>query len=341
MTTLKDVAKMAGVSISTVSRILNNDSTCKISEETREKVFNAVNELNYIPNQTARELVKRGNPKKITGSNVNIACLFGDEVQYTDTYFTSILLGIESKIREYGYALSIFGWGSNDQNSSIFYNALNRNFTAVILMEDQGAELLDKMKGRIKHVVSINGSFSNYDCVSYNMFEAAESAVKYLVDKGHRRIAYIGGSEGNTDYRSEKRYKGYLNVLRDAGIPEDISITRDGKWDTYLSYLAMKEILETKPIPTALFAACDMTAVGAMRAINEAGLKIPDDIAVFSIDNIEMSEYTYPPLSTIDVPKKEMGEVAVQMLAARINGDTSLPKHVILPTRKIIRASSG
>jgi LacI family transcriptional regulator len=341
MVTIKDVAKMAGVSTATVSRILNDDKTYKASNETRNRVWNVVSELGYIPNQAAKYLSKQGNTnRRYLENNIKIGCILCvTKEKYADPYFMTILSGVESKLMESGYNLSVVRTYSELQERTILFNTLSESLTGMILMETLSDDIYKAVKDKVNHIVGIDTLHPEIDNVCYDRFEAAEKAVNHLIQKGHRRIAFLGGADLTGNIRKEKRYKGYLNALEDAGINEDLSIVKNCEWDSKLCYEYALELIDNPKRPTAIFAASDIMGIIAMNAIYERNLKVPDDIAVMGLSNIEMSMYANPSLSTIDVPKKEMGEAAAEILISRIKGDTSLPKRIILPTNLIIRNS--
>ena len=342
MATIRDVAKMAGVSIATVSRILNADKTYKASEETQERVWKAVSELDYMPNQAAKHLSKqREKRNSFNGDKVKIGCILCvTREKYTDPYFMAILSGAESKLIESGYNLSVIRTSFELQNRAILFNTLNESLKGLIVMETLNDEIYKVLKDKIEFIVGIDTLHKEIDNVCYDRFDAAEKAVNHLIGKGHRRIAYLGGTDISGYIRKEKRYKGYLSALEDSGIAEDLNIVKNCEWDSKLCYSQTIELIDVQNRPTAIFAASDLMAMIAMNAIFERNLKVPDDIAVIGLSNIEMSKYTNPPLSTIDVPKTQLGETAAEILISRIKGDISLPKKIILPTNLIERNSS-
>jgi LacI family transcriptional regulator len=163
-----------------------------------------------------------------------------------------------------------------------------------------------------------------------------------IISLGHRRIGYIGGSGLLGNYRKEKRYRGYQYTMEEAGLPIDENWVIDAQWDVALSYELTKQAFESnKSRPTAIFAASDMLAIAAMRATTERDLKIPDDMAFFAVDNIELSQFTSPPLSTIHVPKLEMGMIAAKLLLDYLRGYYSIPVKLLVPHKLMLRQSTG
>ncbi len=342
MATIRDVAKKANVSTATVSRILNADKTYKVTNETRDRVWQAVRDLNYGKNKVRKDTVKNIETKNNSAINkVKIGCIVCvTREKYTDPYFMSILSGAESTLIKNGYSLSVIRTNKELQDPTTLFNTLGESLTGLITMETLGDEIYNQIKDNVKFIVGIDTKHQNIDNVCYDRFAAAEKAVQHLIDKGHKRIAYIGGTDAIDPMRKEQRYRGYLSTLEDNNIEEDLSIVKNCEWDSKLCFLKATELLNLPNRPTAIFAASDSMAMIAVNAVYEKGLKVPDDIAVIGLSNIDMSKYSNPPLSTIDVPKTEIGEIAAEILISRIKGDTSLPKKIILPTSLIVRNST-
>lgn len=341
MATIRDVAKMANVSTATVSRILNADKTYKVTNETRDRVWQAVRTLNYVRNQSVKESVNKVDIKSSATSKVKIGCvLCVTREKYTDPYFMSILSGVESKLIENGYSLSVIRTINELLDPTVLFNTLSESLTGLVVMETLSDEIYSQLKDKVEFIVGIDTKHQDIDNVCYDRFAAAEKAVQHLIDKGHRRIAFIGGTDNIDSIRKEQRYRGYLSVLDDNNIPEDMSIVKNCEWDSKLCYSKTIELLNLPDKPTAIFAASDLMAMIAVNAIYEHGLKVPDDIAVIGLSNIDMSKYTNPPLSTIDVPKTQMGEIAAEILISQIRGERTLPKKIILPTSLIVRNST-
>ncbi len=339
MVTIKDVANKAGVSTATVSRIVNGDKTYKTTDETRERVWEAVKELNYIPNQLAKNLSYQKDKSRTRQSNYTIGCILCVTTEkYSDPYYMAILSGIEAKLSEEGLSINLLRSHRELEDKTILLNLLSENLSGLILMESLSDEMYSQIKANVGCIVGIDTNHDDIDNIRYDRLEAGEKAVAHLIEKGHKRIGFLGAL--STGKYKEKRYKGYLNALAEAGIKEDPSIVKDTRWSRKECHRATLEILDSPNPPTALFAASDLMGMVALNAIYERGLRVPDDVSVIGVSNIEMSNYTNPPLSTIDVPKKEMGMVAAEMLLYRLKGNKSSPRTIILPTELIAREST-
>lgn len=342
MTTLKDVAQHVGVSISTVSRVVNNEATRAVNPETRRKIWDAVTELGYQPNKWARQLVKGGNAA-VPSVATRVGCVVAvTQNKYNHPYFSGILEGIEKGLIDNGYELAFVQTGDELRNPAVLHRVLHENAAdGLILVEGLEPDLYETIKRSVRYLVGVDISDASIPRVTYDRVEAARAAVKHLIGQGHKRIAFIGGPGLSQDMEKEKRYRGYRDALREADLAVRPEWLLNSNWDVETSYQLTKELLQNgKERPTAIFAASDMMAISAMRAANECGLRIPDDIAFVGIDNIEMSAYSSPPLTTIHIPKYEIGAIAARTLIDYIQGKYPIPVKISVPFELKIRPSS-
>lgn len=338
MVTIRDVAKRANVSTATVSRIINGDKTYKVTEETRNRVWAAVKELNYIPNQTAKKLSFRKG-SGTSRSNYRLGCILCVTTEkYSDPYYMEILSALEQRLLDDGLSLSLIKTPNELKDEVVLLNMLSEELSGLVIMESLSDALYKQIKENVGCIVGIDTIHEDIDNIRYDRYEAAEKAVNHLISQGHRRIAYLGSS--SYDVRKEKRYRGYLDALMEAGIEEDLSIVKDTKWSRKQCHKATLELLENPNPPTAIFAASDLMGMIAINAIYEKGLSVPDDISVIGISDIEFAKYTNPPLTTVAVPMKEMGVAAAETLMYRLKGNKTIPRNVILPTKLVIREST-
>ncbi|MGV8983420.1 LacI family DNA-binding transcriptional regulator [Clostridium sp.] len=339
MASIRDVAKVAGVSIATVSRILNQDESYKTTETTKRKVWNAVNELNYIQHNSTKNISKKY--RKPDSSSIKIGCILSvTKEKYTDPYFMSILSGIDTALNENGYNLTLIRTYKELEDEKILYDTLNNSLTGLIIMESLESKIYEIIKKNVPFIVGIDTEDPTIDNIGYDRYQSAMQAMNFLIEKGHKRIAFLGSATGSSNiFNKEGRYQGYINSLKDADIEVDETLIKDCQWSRSICFEKTKELLTNPNPPTAIFIASDTMATIALTAIYDSCLRVPDDIAIISISNIEMSSYTSPPLTTIDVPKQEIGRLAATTLIARINGDTTLPKRILLPTSIIKRDS--
>ena len=325
--TIKDVAAHSGVSVSTVSRVLNNHPD--VSAAVREKVMQSVNLLHYVPNNSARDLVK---PQT---DSIGVV-VRGAE----NPFFTSIILSVERAITEAGYTMVLHQIkAGEDELLAGAILARSKRLRGLLLLggcfdytEEQTASL------DVPYVCcTYTNSFGSlkkslYSSVSIDDEAEAYRAVKYLTDRGHRKIAVLLDSVRDHSI-SELRYKGYLKALADAGIaPDDSLVAETGVYDMNAAYEKTKTLLSRRDDFTAVFAIADSLGIAAMKAMHDAGKRIPEDCSVIAIDGLSMSLYTVPTLTTLIQPTEVMGEQAVKTLIDVIEG-TDSTKHVYLPTK--------
>lgn len=329
--TLSDVAKEAGVSVVTVSRVINGTYPDKVGAETRQKVLDTIERLNYKPNVMARGLL--GGRTYLIGVAINNVAdsFFGDILQGIHDAAAAADLGVllgtrrldvgkdESALRELE---------SRGVDGIIYYGTTRHSKTAVHLARE-GLPLVQICN---RH----EGLDAPYVMVDH--FEGAYMATKYLLGLGHRRIAHVGAYLGG-DPQGVLRLDGYKQALLDSGvsIEERLIIPGDYSWES--GYDAAKRLLEQAPDATAIFASSDFVAVGAMRALQEVGYHIPGDMALIGFDDMPFSAWQDVPLTTIAQPKLEIGKAAVDSLVRLIDGQEV--EHVMFEPRLIIRESCG
>lgn len=337
MAKLKDIAEQVGVSISTVSRVMKNDSSRSVSEETRKKIWEAAEKIGYKANRSEKS--GRADQKGL----FHIGCVVAiPQNKYNNPYFSVILEGAEKALTEAGMRLEfIYSIENKSDIQQLQLLVKEHRIDGMIIVERIDADAYQWIKTNVRAVVGVDLSDRSLPVVCYDREAAAKELVQHLIMQGHREIGYIGGPELNDDFRLEKRFLGFRSAMNEAGLSIDDNWVIDVNWDVSLSYELTKQAFEKEGnAPTALFAASDMMAIAAMRAATERGLRIPEDIAVVGIDNIEISEFTSPPLTTVHVPKIEMGMYAVKLLLDYLDNQYSLPVRMTIPYRVIHRRSS-
>ncbi|MBD2867073.1 LacI family DNA-binding transcriptional regulator [Paenibacillus arenilitoris] len=339
MSTIREVARLANVSIATVSRVLNNDSTYKITEETRAKVWQAVTQLNYkISSNAKRQTVVNEAPASKPA--MKIGCVLSvTKDKYNDPYFMSILSGAEERLIGEGCDIAFVRTGYELEDKKILFNTFNEPITGLILMESLNGESYDYIRKQVPYIVGIDTAHRDIDNVGYDHHHVASAAVRHLIDNGHKEIGFIGGS-GAGNIKDSQRYRGYYATMHAAGLPVRPEWVIDCMWDEAVCMERINRLCVSGSYPKAFFAASDLMAMAALSAFYNNGISVPDRVAVIGMSNIEMSKYTSPPLSTVHVPTKEIGMVAVDLLFDRINGNDMLPRKVLLPTELIVRSST-
>ena len=329
--TLSDVAREAGVSIVTVSRVINSSYPEKVSNETRLKVLETIERLNYRPNVMARGLQK-GRTYLIGVAIVRVAdSFFGDILQGIHDGAAAADLGVllgtrrldigkdESALRELQ---------SRGVDGIIYYGTTPNPKTAMKLVAE-GLPLVQ--------ICNLHDHL-NAPYVMVDHFRGAYMATEYLLQLGHRRIAHIG-VHGGADPQGLQRLAGYQAALQAYGIEIDERLIVAADWNWESGYLAMQELYRRCKDVTAIFASSDFAAVGAMRACQVAGIEIPHDIALVGFDDLPFSAWLDVPLTTVAQPKEAMGQAAVRSLVGLIE-EGSAP-NVMFEPQLVIRASCG
>lgn len=340
MSNIRDVAKLANVSTATVSRVVNNDTTYKITDETRAKVWKAVTQLDYKFNLSSDRLTPTKESLSIK-TGIKIGCVMSvTKNKYNDPYYMSILSGAEERLFSKGYDLSFVRTGLELEDNKNLFNTFNESITGLILMESLNSETYEYVRKQVPHIVGIDTVRGEIDNVGYDHYHVASIAVNHLIEKGHSQIGFIGGSGLKGNIKESQRYRGYYSTMHAAGMTVNPDWVIDCMWDETVCTEKVDYLCETKNYPTAFFVASDLMAMAALSSLYNNGISVPAEVAVIGLSNIEVSKYSNPPLSTIDVPTKEIGMVAADLLLERINGSDLLPKKVILPTSLVIRSST-
>ena len=340
MVRLKDIAEHVGVSITTVSRVIKNDSSRNVNPETKKKVWQAVKELGYTPNEYARHLVaSSAQEKKRTR---RIAWLASPRLAETNPYFSKIYSGISETLNNAGYTLLLFS--NEDLEDEAFFHQMIREkeVDGVLLIDKVDENLLIDIKETVP-VVGVDFNYSDHaiSTVDYDREEAAYVAVEHLISRGHSQIGFIGGGN-DIKIAKEKRFKGFKKAMNDFELAINENWFINSNWCLEQSYTATKDLL-SQPVnnrPTAILCAGDLLAIAAMRAAHELSLNIPKDIAFIGIDNNDMAQYVVPSLSTISIPQYEMGVIAAKTLMNQIEDNPNLSLKTLLPFELLIRQST-
>lgn len=330
-TTIKDIAKAAGVSTATVSMILNKKDK-SISQPTRERVLRIARDTKYIRNSMARSLV--------TSQTKTLGLILPDIV---NPFFPEIARGAEDRARESGYNIIICNTDDNVDQENKYIHMLSEKMVDGIILT-HSANRNDEMTGLENTRIPIILIDRDYDSpnilgkVMVDNAKASRAGVNYLVKKGYRRIAYIAGPLNTGTARD--RLEGYKIALIDNDITFDENLVRVGEYKTKWGYEAAEDLLNSDLDFQAIFCGNDAIAIGAMKRLREMGISIPDDIAIMGFDDIYISSMVDPELTTIKQPNYSMGYEAVKMMIDSIEGRNVDEKNLILKTELIIRKSS-
>jgi len=328
--TIYTVAQQAGVSIATVSRVLNNYPLVKA--ETKAKVLQAMEALGYQPSACARGLAAN-----TTGT---IALIFP---KLSGPFFSALIHGAEIAASDSDYHLLIYGaagatLGADNQTLGMLTTKVDG-----LILASPGVSrcyIRDLQHQNLPVVVLGEEPFgAPVDSIQPDNVGGAEKIVTHLIKHNYRRIAMIKGPEAKT--HASDREHGYRKALRDHGLHCYAELVIAGAFNESSGYTAMQRLLLQNPVPDAVFAASDQMAIGAMAAIHESGLRVPEDIALVGFDDIETAQYMHPPLTTVHQDMLGQGQLAVNLLLARINGAESAVETKILPTTLVIRRSCG
>jgi len=330
---IKDIARAAGVSHSTVSRALRNSAL--IRPATRERIQEIAREMGYSPDTIARSLV--------TGRTRTVGIVV---TTITDPFVAELVHGIENHALPSGYSTILASSGGEPEREVAAVEMLRaKRVEAVIVTSSRvGALYLERLEAQEVPVVLINDHTSQAaptTCsVTVDNRGGGRLATEHLVGLGHWRIAYVAAAPGH--YDGVERQTGYRQALDAASIPQDpgLVLAGDGRADGgERAFAALQTLAEPA---TAVFCYNDMTAIGLLRAARRAGVRVPDDLAVVGFDDIAFASYVVPALTTIAQPTTSMGECAMDMALALAGGGEACPRrHVVMPGRLIVRESSG
>jgi DNA-binding LacI/PurR family transcriptional regulator len=332
--TSADVAKLAGVSRTTVSFVLNNIPDTNIPESTQQKVIEASKQLNYHPNATARKLASG------KSMMIGLVQLQSAEQAFNDAFLLQVFIGLEQVARNNGFHVLLKH--INHSNPREYLSLFAENHVDGIILS--GPLLHDPELVKLHQQglpIMLLGQMAEADIpfVDINTELGSEIAAGHLITEGHRRIAMI--TNAGLEYSSaQQRKNGYLSALRKAGLTIDPGLIKLGDFTPSSGYSAMKELLNAPVRPTAVFVASDVVAIGALQAIKQEGLKIPADISIIGFDDIPMAQYFDPPLSTVRLPAFGLGWAAGERLLRLILGEGLDQNGVLLDTELIIRKTT-
>jgi len=326
---ITDVAQRAGVSISTVSRVLNN-SDYPIRPETRQKVLEAIEELQFRPNDVARSLLLK--------QTHTIGLIVPD---ISNPYYPELSLGVEATASEHGYAVIFCNTSRRPEKVEYYLDVLLQKRADGIIIAGGGTDLTQISQGTLRSdtkIALVGKHHLPFPSVQVDNFGAAREITSHLLHLGHRHIAFISGPPNLTSVQD--RLAGYKASLEERGISEDNRLICEGDFGAESGYSATLSLLRGEPTPTAIFAANDRMAISAMAAAADVGLRVPNDLTVVGFDDIITASLVRPSLTTVALPAYEIGASAMRLMLRLLEGE-ECPKTVWLPTQLVIRQSSG
>lgn len=328
--TLHDVAKVAGVSPKSISRVLNSEPG--VSEETRQRILDAIAKLGYVPNTAARRL--RGTVKVI-----------GLIVSEYEEYSGQVVQGMSKAAQHLGYNLVLYvqftAAGNADSYHALFASGLVGGMLLVVPFDEEVLIGLCEEQSLPYVLIDYRGKEpgESVPTITATNRKGMLEATRYLLALGHRKIGFITGVM--TMGSARDRLQGYKDALAEANVPFDPSLVVEGTWSQQSGFSQTRVLLERHPDLTAVIGSDDPTAFGAMDAIKDAGLRVGEDISVIGFDDGPTASAVYPSLTTVRQPVAEMGEAAVELLAALVEGRTPITLKREFSTELIVRHSTG
>lgn len=340
MATIRDIASLAGVSPSTVSRVLNGDPSLSVLEETRRKILSAAEQLQYKVSQRRQA----NQAAQLKDYKIGLVTFCSEQFESEDPYYLSIRLQIEKEFNQMGLHITrTIRWVNHDSYESL------SGLDGLIVIGKFEFDPYNLFFSRIQNIVFVDYSpdENRFDSVIVDFDRVTRTALDHLTGLGYTRIGLISsrdfinrfGSNSGTDSVDQRQssFEAYMKQ-KNLYLPEHVHIGHNFSMST--GYQLMKEAIEKRNLPEAFLIGSDPMAIAAGRALKEAGLKVPKDIALVGIDDIEMASYANPPLTTVKIYTEQMGQTAVKMLLERIGG-REVPLKVVLPSKLIIRSSCG
>ncbi|MDQ6831717.1 MAG: LacI family transcriptional regulator [Gemmatimonadota bacterium] len=328
--TIRDVAKRAGVSVATVSRVLNDSGP--VSDETRLRILLASDELRFRPNGAARSLIT----SRTATFGVLLPDLYGE-------FFSEVIRGIDQTAQRHQYHVMLSSSHSDKDAIEAALRAMHGRVDGLIIMSpDIDAAALEANFPASLPVVLLNCAVRGrtHDTINIDNVGGARAMTRHLLSLGHRRIAFIRGAERNHD--ADERLKGYRAALREASVVTQPDLETPGDFTESGGHAAVAALLDRKPRPTAIFAANDSMAIGALSALRDAGVDVPGEMAVAGFDDIPIARYTNPPLSSVHVPINKLGEQAMEMLLDAVTHEnTHVRRRERMATTLQVRQSCG
>ena len=332
MPTIYDIAKKSGFSITTVSKVINNYPD--VSQKTRKKILSTIEELGYHPSSNARSLMT----KKYWTIGVVYIEELGNGIHHP--FFSAVIESFRREMEDAGYDLLLISKKIEQRKTGYIERFKQRGVDGVIVVSPM--KLTKDVQEIVDHEIPsvfIDLHHPKVSTVNSDNLDGSKEVVKYLHSLGHKKIAHIAG--GEYTFAGKARKLGFLQAIEELNlrITEDY-VVDGGLFDVTGGYKAMQKLLQLSDKPTAVFAAGDMMAIGAIKAIQETGLKVPDDISIVGFDDIELSQYITPSLTTIKQDSHTIGQQAADLLLKQINNKKKIPLGVMVPVDLIEREST-
>ena len=329
MATMKDIARVAGVSTSTVSHVINKSRF--VSEEISERVNNAARELNYRPSALARSL--KVNRTKTIGMLVTTS---------TNPFFGEVVKGVERSCYQQGYSLILCNTeGDHERMRESINTLLQKRVDGLILMcsslEGERLEVFEQYQDIPVVVMDWGPMLFTSDKIQDNSLRGGYLAAKHLIESGHKQIGCITGPL--VKHQAQMRYEGYKRALNEHGLEFKANWIIESDFECEGGYEAFNKMVAKGPLPSALFVCNDMMAMGVINAANEKGIQIPEELSIIGYDDIHIAKFMSPSLTTIHQPKYRLGKAAVEALLKKLEGESTDTQVVQLEPTLVSRAT--
>lgn len=327
MATIKDIAEKAGVSSATVSRVLNYDASLSVADETKKRVFEAAEELSY----------RKRSSKKYVDQKIAIVHWYTEKEELNDLYYLSIRLGIEERCKEIGMSSETYFFDNIKEMKA----AEIEGIVAVGKFSDDQVKVLTNINPMVVFV-DYSPNEEKYDAIVIDFEKATKKIIDFFLSTNHSEVGFIGGTEllkGQQDPIEDLREKTFRSYMKEHGLYNE-KFVYVGPFSVEDGYKLMQQAIEDlgDDLPSAFFISSDVMAIGSLRALHEANIAIPERVSIIGINDISVSKYMYPSLSTVRVYTEIMGETAVDTLLERLEG-RKIAKKVVVSTKLIVRDS--
>lgn len=326
MATLKDIATEAGVSLATVSRVLNDDPTLSVKEETKHRIFEIAEKLEYKTSSS-----KKAAQARKQSHHFMAVYNYRQEAEVNDPYYLSIRHGIETQCDKLGIELT------NCYNNEI--TATGNKITGILLVGRSNPKTLSQLSKLTDNICYVDFSDSNseFDSVDIDLTRISKQITDFFIEQGFERIGFIGGQDKPNC--ADIREIAFAEYGQLKGVVSLDDVYR-GEFTSSSGYKLAKEMLAKSDFPKALFIASDSIAIGVLRAIHEHGLNIPEDISMISVNDIPTAKFTFPSLSTVRIHSEMMGIQGVNLLVEKVRDGRALPLQVYVPSKLKLRGTT-
>lgn len=331
MATLKDIAKKAGVSSATVSRILNGDTSINVRPETRKRVYEVAEELEYMP------LMKKYSKRSIKTSSLRVLLVNGysEQNEIEDPYYLSIRFGLEREAKDHGLEIvkvyrenGVFDFDEIDSvNGIIAVGELLADDIRQLSKFHENIVFLD-------HVPEVKG----YDSIVVDLYQSIKEMIQFLMKQGHKKIGYIGGRDSHAADHIDIRESAFVEIMNQMNMLDSRHIII-GDFSIESGYNIVKQQVDKEHLPDAYVIANDSMAIGTLKAFAEKDVQVPKDVSIISINDIATAKFVLPPLTTIKIYSEDMGKMAVRLLIDRIESDREVAVKMLVSTKLVVRDS--